>query len=82
MKAYDTAEVAKGKYADKGETELALSNRYTKEEANSLLAEKANSSDVYTKTEVNNIIGIPGAPEVKDDEGNIITEAVPGTGVY
>ena len=82
MKAYDTAEVSKGKYADKGETELALGNRYTKEETNSLLAEKANSSDVYTKSEVNNIIGVPGTPEIKDDEGNTITEAVSGTGVY
>lgn len=44
MKAYDTAKVSEGKYADKGKTELALSNIYTKEEANSLLAGKVDSS--------------------------------------
>lgn len=46
------------------------------------LAKKADASAVYTKTEIDNKIGAPGTPAVKDEEGNVTTEAVAGTGVY
>ena len=46
------------------------------------LAKKADASAVYTKTEIDNKIGVPGTPAVKDEEGNVTTEAVAGTGVY
>ena len=39
-------------------------------------------TDAYTKTEIDNKIGVPGTPAVKDSEGNVTTEAVPGTGVF
>ena len=38
--------------------------------------------DAYTKDEINAKIGVPGTPAVKDEEGNVTTEAVAGTGVY
>lgn len=38
--------------------------------------------DAYTKDEINAKIGTPGIPAVKDEEGNVTTEAVAGTGVY
>ena len=39
-----------------GEVDAALADRYTKEEANGLLALKANAADVYTKEEVNTMV--------------------------
>ena len=39
-------------------------------------------SDAYTKNEIDAKIGVPGTPAVKDEEGNVTTEAVAGTGVY
>lgn len=46
------------------------------------LTDYAKVSDVYTKSEIDTKIGTPGIPEEKDEDGNIIQEAVPGTGVY
>jgi hypothetical protein len=45
---YETATTAAGKYAPKAETEEALSNRFTKEEVNSLLAGKVGVLDGYS----------------------------------
>lgn len=42
----------------------------------------AKIGDAYTKAETDALIGAPGTPAVKDEEGNVTTEAVPGTGVY
>ena len=56
IKAYDTAEVANDKYAGKDATEQALADRYTKEEADVLLGNKANSDSVYTKDEANALL--------------------------
>lgn len=39
-------------------------------------------TDAYTETQIDEKIGTPGTPAIKDSEGNITTEAVPGTGVY
>ena len=39
-------------------------------------------TDAYTKNEIDNKIGTPGVPAVKDAEGNTTTEAVPGTGIF
>lgn len=36
----------------------------------------------YTKTEVDNKIGTPGAPAEKDEEGNVVVEPVAGTGIF
>ena len=52
------------------------------EDVTAELAKKANSSDVYTKGEVDAKIGTPGVPAVTDEEGNEITPAVQGTGVF
>ena len=46
------------------------------------LTDYAKISDVYTKSEIDTKIGMPGAPEERDEDGNVIKEAVPGTGVY
>ena len=46
------------------------------------LTEYAKASDVYTKSEIDTKIGIPGIPEEKGEDGSVIQEAVPGTGVY
>lgn len=46
------------------------------------LTDYAKTSDIYTKSEIDTKIGIPGIPEEKDEDGNVIQEAVPGTGVY
>lgn len=56
IKAYDTAEVSATKYADKTSTEEGLANRYTKEEVDNLLNDKANASSVYTKEETDNLL--------------------------
>ena len=42
----------------------------------------AKKDDVYTKTEIDTKIGVPGTPEETDEDGNVTKEAVPGTGVY
>jgi hypothetical protein len=39
-------------------------------------------TDAYTKTEIDNKIGTPGVPEIKDGEGNVTQEAVDGTGIF
>ena len=39
-------------------------------------------TDAYTKNEIDTKIGTPGVPAVKDDEGNVTTEAIAGTGVF
>lgn len=39
-------------------------------------------ADAYTKTEIDNKIGTPGVPEIKDGEGNVTQEAVDGTGIF
>ena len=44
MTEYDKSSVADGKYAPKQDTADGLANRYTKEETNSLLANKVNTS--------------------------------------
>lgn len=49
---------------------------------NTELAKKAYISNVYNKNEIDAKIGIPGIPEEKDAEGNIIAEAVTGTGIF
>ena len=46
------------------------------------LANKANASNVYTKTEIDTKIGTPGVPAVVDEDGNEVTPAVQGTGVF
>ena len=46
------------------------------------LAKKADTTSVYIKTEVDSKIGTPGTPAIKDAEGNVVTDAVAGTGVY
>lgn len=46
------------------------------------LTDYAKVSDVYTKSEIDTKIGTPGIPEEKGEDGNIIQEAAPGTGVY
>ena len=46
------------------------------------LAGKADVTSVYTKGEVDTKIGTPGVPAEVDSDGNEITPAVPGTGVF
>lgn len=68
--------------ATKAELEpLATTEALTEHEE---YAEKtyAKKADVYTKDEIDEIIGEPGVPEVKDAEGNVTQEAKAGTGVY
>lgn len=80
IKAYDTAEVANGKYAGKDATEQALADRYTKEEANALLGDKADSDSVYTKDEANALLGAKANSAdvyTKDEVDDLI--GVPGT---
>lgn len=42
----------------------------------------AKIGDAYTKAETDAKIGVPGTPAIKDEEGNVTTDAVAGTGVY
>ena len=46
------------------------------------LEQYAKAENVYTKTEIDNKIGTPGTPAVKDSEGKTTTEAVAGTGIF
>ena len=39
-------------------------------------------TDAYTKTEIDTKIGTPGTPAVKDDNGDVTTNAIPGTGIF
>ena len=39
-------------------------------------------TDAYTKNQIDEKIGTPGVPAEKDGEGNVTTEAIPGTGVF
>lgn len=56
-------------YAKTSEVETILEDYYTK-------------SEVYTKNDIDTKIGIPGKPEVTDEEGNVVTEGVAGTGIF
>ena len=46
------------------------------------LSKKADADKVYTKDEIDEIIGEAGTPAVKDEEGNVTSEAIPGSGIY
>lgn len=39
-------------------------------------------TDAYTKNQIDEKIGTPGVPAVKDSDGNVTTDAIPGTGVF
>jgi hypothetical protein len=68
--------------ADLNDVRATAEAAATASDIETAIAGKANTADVYTKTEVNELIGEPGTPAVKDEEGNVTTEAVAGTGVY
>lgn len=78
--------VADGKYATK--QEIADAGYAVATDIERDYAKKATTlagygiTDAYTKTEIDNKIGTPGIPEVKDSEGSVTTEAVAGTGVF
>lgn len=66
-----------GVFEEIGDTAVDLDGYATEEYVDNKLEAYA-----YSKLEVNNLIGTPGVPEVTDEDGNVITEAKPGTGVY
>lgn len=78
--------VADGKYATK--QEIADAGYAVAADVERDYAKKATTlagygiTDAYTKTEIDNKIGTPGVPAVKDGEGDVTTEAVAGTGVF
>lgn len=82
QEAIDAAALAvtNAAYATKAELEAheeAADGKYaTKDEVETAF------DGVYTKTEVDNKIGTPGVPAVTDEEGNEVTPAVQGTGVF
>jgi hypothetical protein len=88
-KGYAVANDVAETYATKEELEdavdaieLALDDYALVDDVNEALDLKADAADVYTKTEIDSKIGTPGKPAVTDAEGNEVTAAVQGTGVF
>lgn len=82
--AHETA--ADGKYATK--QEITNAGYAVAADIERDYAKKATTlagygiTDAYTKTEIDNKIGTPGIPAVKDAEGTVTTPAVDGTGIF
>ena len=88
-KGYAVASEVESTYATKSEVteaiegiENTLLGYVTNDTFTTELAKKADASSVYTKTEIDTKIGTPGVPAEIDSNGNELTPAVPGTGVF
>ena len=74
--------------ADKSDTytkkqvDDALSFKANELETFEAINKKADADKVYTKDEIDDIVGEAGVPAVKDEDGNVTSEAIPGSGIY
>lgn len=73
IEAYENT--ANGKYAIAEEVDRDYAKKGT-------TLEDYGITNAYTKNEIDLKIGVPGTPAVKDEEGNVTTEAVDGTGIF